>query len=155
MLYMDRIFLGLGTVVLTLVFMLAPFEGLTRAGLQGGLVMVSAGLFIVFGRLREVESPPKLRRVAHKIQRLMNVRYVVFGHTHVPTVEPIHGEKQGFYINTGSWAGDSMGGLTHLCITRGEAPRAELRRWCTDTHQPLKLSLPRRKSLFHRAVGHD
>lgn len=153
MLYMDRIFLLALTVVLIAVFLIAPFDGLTKLSLVGGSVVGSGSLFALFARLREVESPPKLRRVAHKIQRLMNVRYVVFGHTHVPTVEPIAGDQKGYYINTGSWTGDSAGGLTHLCITSGsaEGPMAELRRWCVETHRPLRLRLARKQGLLARA----
>lgn len=137
MLYMDRIFaagvaaLGLGGLVLV------PLDGPTRAGSVAAFLALTVVAFVLLARDRDVATPPKLRKVAHRIGALLRVRYVVFGHSHVPAAEPMDGG--GIYFNTGSWSGDAQGGLTHLCIVRGAAARAELRRWCLTTRAPVPV----------------
>ncbi len=137
MLYMDRIFVGLVAALGLVTLAVWPISGSTRAvamGAWGGLV---TGALLLLARDRDVATPPKLRKVAQRIRALVQVRYVVFGHSHVPADEPIDGG--GTYFNTGSWSGDAGGGLTHLCIVRGVDPQAELRRWCLVTHAPVAI----------------
>lgn len=140
MLYMDQIFLLCATLLFVLGGVVIPDSGYVQAGVAGGSMFGALVLSIILARQREVESHPKLLRVARKVRRLVKVPFVVFGHSHVPVKQSI--ETDGWYFNTGSWSGDAKGGLTHLCITVGkERPTAELRRWDIRTHQPLKLEI--------------
>jgi UDP-2,3-diacylglucosamine pyrophosphatase LpxH len=139
MLYMDRIFLGVLTLLVVLGAVLIPDSGVIRASTAGGFATGSVLLFFWLWRQRQVEAHPKLLRVAKKVRELVKVPFVVFGHSHVPVSESI---TDGWYFNTGSWSGDAKGGLTHLCITvANEVPIAELRRWDIGTHSPKKLEL--------------
>lgn len=137
MLYMDRILVGMAAALALVTLVVVPLPGLARGIALGVLGALTAGALILLARDRDVATPPKLRRVAQRIQALTQVRYVVFGHSHVPADEPIDGG--GTYFNTGSWSGDAGGGLTHLCIVRGVDPRAQLRRWCVMTQAPVPI----------------
>jgi UDP-2,3-diacylglucosamine pyrophosphatase LpxH len=137
MLYMDRVAVGLLTILGLIPLLAVSMPGAWRAGALVAWVVAAVLVLWRLARDRDVATPPKLRRVAARIGALMRVRYVVFGHSHVPAAEPMAGG--GTYFNTGSWSGDAHGGLTHLCIVRGLDPRAELRRWCAATHAPVPI----------------
>lgn len=134
MLYLDQLVALVATLLVVLGVQLSPLDAPTRTELSvaiGGLALVVMGCLLA---LRDVSPVPKLSRAARRIREVLPVRYVVFGHSHVPTAERLG--HSAVYYNTGSWTGDSGGGLTHLCILRDE-PRAELRRWCTTHEAPV------------------
>lgn len=60
--------------------------------------------------------------------------YLVFGHTHVPALEPL-GTGGAHYVNTGTWSAwvrgdDAALGFPYVTVDgRQSPPRAELRRW--------------------------
>lgn len=145
MLYMDHIFVGLLNVLVLGALLVSPGDGILRASVGGGFGLLSGVLLIVLSRLREVESHPKLLRMARKVGQLMKVPFVVFGHTHVPVVERI-GEEESWYINTGSWTAGERRGLTHVCILLGaDGPSAELRRWDVGEGRPLAFETVTRR----------
>lgn len=134
MLYLDQLVALVAALLVVLGVQLSPLDAPTRTELSvaiGGLALVVMGCLLA---LRDVSPVPKLSRAARRIREVLPVRYVVFGHSHVPTAERLG--HSAVYYNTGSWTGDSGGGLTHLCILRDE-PRAELRRWCTTHEAPV------------------
>ena len=134
MLYLDHLVAIAVALFVVLAVQLSPLEEATRGELTtavGGAALLVMGCLLA---LRDVSPVPKLSRAARRIREVLPVRYVVFGHSHVPTAERLG--HSSVYYNTGSWTGDSGGGLTHLCILRDE-PRAELRRWCTTREAPV------------------
>lgn len=134
MLYLDHLVTILVALVAVLGVQLAPIDAALRTELTLDIAGVTLLVMGCLFALRDVSPVPKLRRAARRIREVLPVRYVVFGHSHVPTAERLG--HSSVYYNTGSWTGDSGGGLTHLCILRDE-PRAELRRWCTTREAPV------------------
>lgn len=156
MLYMDRVALaGLDLVAIGLAFAVSG-PALLRAGVALGVVLLSLVAHGILERFREVDPNPKLAKMAREVARLMRVPFVVFGHTHRPTMEaaPACAEQaSSWYFNTGSWTHAGEVGLTHVCILRNAGEegssepeprrtRAELRRWCLDSHRPLRIDEP-------------
>ncbi|MCK6552595.1 metallophosphoesterase [Myxococcota bacterium] len=155
MLYMDRVALAaLDVVTLGLAALHSGPAGL-RAGVAGGVVLLSLLAHGVLEHYRGVDPHPKLIKMAHRIARLLKVPFVVFGHTHralVSGTATSEAENRGpaklgesgrsWYFNTGSWTSAGAFGLTHVCILRSERARAELRRWCPDAQRPLTLEAP-------------
>jgi UDP-2,3-diacylglucosamine pyrophosphatase LpxH len=140
MLYLDHVLIAFAIVAVFATALLVPLDTLIGAigqwSVALGLVAVGLGFLAFRNARRDVETHPKLARVARQIHDLLDVRFVVFGHTHVPVLEPVVAARR-FYVNTGSWSGDARGGFTHLFIRRAERPLAELRRWCEDTAAPV------------------
>jgi hypothetical protein len=108
--------------------------------LVGGL---GAGIFLWHKSPRVIDPRNALRQGATRIAQLLPTRFVVMGHTHAPTMEPI---AQGVtYVNLGGWAVDDLDELspeertsvpgrrapcTHLVIRHVDGvPQAELCRW--------------------------
>lgn len=137
MLFMDQAFVvGSAAALLALLYVVSLPAGARFAGVVV-TIAVAAAATLALARARDVSPAPKLRRAAARIGALVPVRFVVLGHSHVPEVVPL--ELGATYFNTGSWTGDTGGGLTHLCILRGSR-RAELRRWCVDAGAPRAVT---------------
>ncbi len=135
LLFMDRVFFFALAALAGIGFLFRPLPSIDKIFGLAILGACVAATTIALARLREVSPVRKLRQVARRIQEMVRVPYVVFGHSHVPEDEPL--ENGGKYFNTGSWSGDAGGGLTHLCIMRDQEMRAELRRWCTQAESPI------------------
>lgn len=139
LLYMDR-FVVIGMALFAaLAVKLVPTQSSARLVAWNLVAVTAAAVVTVLARARVVVPVAKLRTVAGRIEKLVGVENVVFGHSHVPGEEPLAGG--GRYFNTGSFAGDASGGRTHLCLPR--EGRAELRQWCPASRRPV--ALPREK----------
>ncbi len=107
---------------------------LTPAAYQGIVAMavtpVVALLVLASAMSREPTDPRRaMRRQAAAVRRIVDVPYVVMGHSHDPVH---HVEDDGAYLNTGTWAprGDPRKTYTHVRIERTpDGARASLRQW--------------------------
>lgn len=137
--YFDRLaFYGAGLAALVGLMILAPPAALTVLGTLSVVGMLAAGS-IVHGRWRQTRTAPKLRRASVRIGHLMNVPFVVFGHSHEATVKRIHNKRRRWYFNLGSWL-DTPAGFTHVAIRRQPGgSRAELRRWSVRKCAPILM----------------
>jgi hypothetical protein len=100
------------------------FAGVT----SGGAVAVTSHL----ARKRNVDPTVPLMLVPERIRRHVDVRYIVFGHTHEAVNQPL--ETGGAYLNTGTWYPSEHPGLlrafTHVLIECGpRGPAARLCQW--------------------------
>lgn len=92
-------------------------------------------------RLGRINNHRNLREIARTIRNLLDVRYVVFGHSHDPDVLPLDEERKHTYFNVGTWvpgAGESqfvyLQILSHL-----ESPTAHLMRWDRRSQYPVEV----------------
>jgi hypothetical protein len=137
LLYMDHFAVFLLASVLALLLCVVPMTWAVRDTALVFLIASAAVTSFFLSRARDVSPVQKLRRAAQRIEKLIRVRYVVFGHSHVPANETLEGG--GTYFNTGSWS-DAHSGLMHVCVLRGTEATAELRRWCTTTETPVPVA---------------
>lgn len=150
MLYMDRVMLLAINLIVILVALAVPGPILARMGVVLGVSALSLLANRLLDRYRDVDPHPKLMRMAEKVARLLKVPFVIFGHSHRPVMASAGGapslegrDPESWYFNTGSWTSSSEMGLTHVCILRDPStPKAELRRWCPESHRPMKLEAP-------------
>lgn len=107
-----------------------------------------AALQARFARARTIDPAAALAERAHHLARLFPTAFVVMGHTHVPTTQPI-ADTAATYVNLGSWAEEAAGAessdtahdpaRTHLVIHRGaDGPTAELRAWDPSRGAPRR-----------------
>jgi len=94
--------------------------GKIAAAVGGGIVF--AALNAVLGRRRRTDAHPMLQQAALRIVQLLDVRYVVMGHSHRPVAEQV---GRGRYLNLGSWL-NPREGFPHVVVADGVA---ELRYW--------------------------
>jgi UDP-2,3-diacylglucosamine pyrophosphatase LpxH len=146
MLYMDRVLLAAINMVVAVTAFFCPGSLWVRGGIAVGVLVLSLIANSILDRYREVSPHPKLTRMAKKIAGLLKVPFVIFGHSHIPWMERAKSEGErgdSWYFNTGSWTSTSTTGLTHVCILVDEsAPKAELRRWCPESNQPMTVQAP-------------
>lgn len=87
---------------------------------------------------------PKLDEAAERLARLLDVRYVIMGHTHKPVVRKVRHDPPCYYINTGAWLapekperhrGGCRSALTYAVIDVDEREH-QLLRWCQKNSCP-------------------
>jgi hypothetical protein len=95
-------------------------------------IAAASGIQRWFGK-HHVTSQLPMRAVPQRLRRWVDAPVVVFGHTHDPRWQQLHGG--GLYINSGTWLPATRPGLrrsfTHVLIQprAGTAPLVELRQW--------------------------
>ncbi|MCA9572231.1 MAG: hypothetical protein KC656_30540, partial [Myxococcales bacterium] len=100
-------------------------------------------LWLALGR-DNVDPTETMVKTARRITRILDVPFVVFGHSHVPLARKLG--QAGWYFNTGSWSGGSErnGAFTHLVLRRVDARvRAALCRWQSDESRELRAETMR------------
>lgn len=149
-LYLDRI----ACVLLTVAWVLgALVSGFAIAALLALIPLAYACI----GRGSNVMPKASMRDGAARIAPMFDARWVVMGHTHVPTIEQLEGEAS--YVNLGSWGQDDppeeqtgthQSSCTYLTIKKlGGQYRAELLRWdltrgAAPMHAPPSDPAPQR-----------
>lgn len=129
-LFIDRVLLG-AVAIATATLLGVHLHGWPR--LVGPFLVLLAFAIgnEILNRIRLEEPSVKLRLAPNSIKRLVNAKFIVFGHSHAP--ETIQLDDGGTYFNTGTWASDdARHAFTHLLVrpaSDGEAARAELRQW--------------------------
>ena len=88
---------------------------------------------------------PKLDTAASALANMLDVRYVIMGHTHKPLVRKVREEPDCWYINNGAWLvplvkerhrGGCRSPLTYLQIATEGVLHHELLRWCQRENKP-------------------
>ena len=104
---------------------------------------------------------PKLDRAADEIGRLLDVRFVMMGHTHKAKKVAIGGERECWYLNSGAWipgeqkerhTAGCQSKLTYIQVRDGDELEAELLRWCQRNSRPEPFHGSKRASGVHRAA---
>jgi UDP-2,3-diacylglucosamine pyrophosphatase LpxH len=123
--YMPLLLLGLiGIIVFGL-----PWGAATAIGLYG----LGQALTRWTGRGRSIDPAANLEIVSERIMRRVDVRFVVFGHTHEPVAKQL--DEGHSYFNTGTWVPSGKPGLlssfTHFVLRRvpNGGTHAELCQW--------------------------
>jgi len=138
-------------VVLALPGWLAKGVGL---GIWVGAVIWREHVFsglrkLLFGRAVTAVVAPKLTEAAGGLGKLLDVRYIVMGHTHKPMVKKVRNDPPCWYINSGSWLapeekerhhGGCRSPLTYATMTFDSAGEHQLWRWCQRDNQPEKYN---------------
>lgn len=166
-LMVDSLFLhaagALATVAVVALLAWHPWHGAWAAALPL-LAGAWIGLQTRFARARTIDPAAALAERAHHLARLFPTAFVVMGHTHVPTTQPI-AHTSATYVNLGSWAdeaADAESGevshhpsRTHLVIHRGDGgPTAELRAWDPTRRAPARFEQGTREPPGGRARAH-
>ncbi|OIP42536.1 MAG: hypothetical protein AUK47_04045 [Deltaproteobacteria bacterium CG2_30_63_29] len=188
---LDKYLLGLaiGSVVLWILAVgvfadvLSGFgSGLFSSGVRL-LMLLAIGFLTIFawfgttalvasfseGRLSTSVSP-KLLQAAEQIHRLIDVRYVVMGHSHYPEFHQLKRDPPRFYVNTGAWISPERrerhdphcrSPLTYG-LYRWDEDELKIYRWCTRESEPVEFRsdiesdrAPRAERLRPMAVEHD
>ena len=120
--YLDRMLLALVCLFGSWAAIAAAHGAVAKiaTAVVGGIIF--AGLNAVLGRQRRTDAHPMLQQAALRIVQLLDVRYVVMGHSHRPVDEQV---GRGRYLNLGSWTNARVG-FPHVVIEEGVA---ELRYW--------------------------
>ncbi|MEZ4316137.1 MAG: metallophosphoesterase [Myxococcota bacterium] len=115
-----------------------------------GVVLVALiHVWLASGR-DNVDPTEQMRKVAGKIRRIVRAPVVVFGHSHIPLAHRLLGN--GWYFNTGSWAGGSERDLafTHLVVLRRRGRvRSALCRWHAGESRELRAEESRMGPIGH------
>src|SRR5690606_25372811 len=103
--HLDRILLGaaLGVSVAALALLLPMSWWMPMS-----LALVGAGgSYFVWSnrqRITDLDASQAMRRGAQRIAQLLDVRFIVMGHTHRPIAERI--DEGSTYVNLGNWGAD-------------------------------------------------
>jgi len=120
--YLDRMLLALVCLFGSWAAIAAAHGAVAKiaTAVVGGIIF--AGLNAVLGRQRRTDAHPMLQQAALRIVQLLDVRYVVMGHSHRPVDVQV---GRGQYLNLGSWL-NAREGFPHVMVADGVA---ELRYW--------------------------
>jgi len=148
-----RLFRGLMVDRVTLLITIPPafmLLLLAPASMRSSLALTLAPLVVVLALLsmmrRDPSDPrPAMSQQAAAVRAILDVPYVVMGHSH----DPVHeiGEDGGAYLNTGTWAprGDPRKTFTHVRIEHTpDGAVAALRQWrhgASHAFDPENVSL--------------
>lgn len=132
-----------GTVLVTAISIVVMLIALPLVwALLGSAVAVVAahGITRWLGTHMVLSQLP-MRSIPQRIRKLVDVPFVVFGHTHDPRWQPLR--SGGVYVNTGTWLPALKPGLrrsfTHVLIEPAAhgVPRCEMRQWREGGSQPF------------------
>jgi len=120
--YLDRMLLALVCLFGSWAAIASAHGAVAKIGAAvcGGIVF--AALNALLGRHRRTDAHPMLQQAALRIVQLLDVRYVVMGHSHRAVDEQV---GRGRYLNLGSWL-NAREGFPHVMVADGVA---ELRYW--------------------------
>lgn len=152
----DQQILGLGWFLLAVAVLMIPFGWGWTLGLWAAIVVCGFVSFKLWPRVRErylggnvsTTVAPKVDDAARKIAEVLDVRYIMFGHTHKPRVQRVRNNPPCWYLNGGSWlaprarerhgASDSCPSrLTFIVYRDGKVPDARVFRWCARDARPV------------------
>ena len=115
--YLDRMLLALVCLFGSWAAIASAHGAVAKIGAAVASGIVFAALNAVLGRRRRTDAHPMLQQAALRIVQLLDVRYVVMGHSHRPVDEQV---GRGRYLNLGSWLN----------------PREGFRTWWSRTASP-------------------
>ncbi|MFL5405359.1 MAG: hypothetical protein ACJ79O_05795 [Myxococcales bacterium] len=120
--YLDRMLLALVCLFGSWAAIASAHGAMAKIATAVGCGIVFAALNAILGRRRRTDAHPMLQQAALRIVQLLDVRYVVMGHSHRPVDEQV---GRGRYLNLGSWL-NPREGFPHVVVADGVA---ELRYW--------------------------
>lgn len=138
-LMLDKIVAFVPAILLGLVALL--LLGLPWGAVTAGFLLLAARTATWWtGRGRMIDPRMNLQLVSERIRSRVDVRYVVFGHTHVPVARQL--DDGGWYYNTGTWVPSGKPGLlrafSHFVLRHGEGgPVAQLCQWRDGASRPF------------------
>jgi len=145
--YVDRFVLLSLTSLWLLISLLLPIPIMWRAAAALGGLGVAIVTHELLRRLRTREAQPSLTEKALEIAQLVEVPFVVFGHSHDARVHPERprdgfAAPRRFYVNSGHWvARYPKRAFTYVELTGGgKAPGARLMRWRGEDQPALELA---------------
>lgn len=132
-----------GLLALSLGVLVAVFAPSAWDRWSAGLLATLTVLLVLVGRdrLGKMNDHRNLRRIARRIRNILDVRYVVFGHSHDPDVFWLDPTRKQVYFNVGTWmpkGRDSHFIYLQIDFTAGE-PSAHLMRWPRGARRPLEV----------------
>ncbi|MBL4632804.1 MAG: hypothetical protein JKY56_02975 [Kofleriaceae bacterium] len=130
-LMLDKLFFYAMGGVVALLSVIFLSGALTLAGVVLGAFM-AVGLSIWSSRGREVDASATMELNSERILKIVDAKFVTFGHTHEPVARQL--DKGTWYFNTGTWVPTGKPGLlrvfTHLVVRhREDGPEAQLCQW--------------------------
>lgn len=111
------------------------------AAIASMVVVVAVGIYLVKLGDHLVTSQLPMRFVPRRLRDHVDAPLIVFGHTHDPRWQELHGG--GVYVNCGTWLPALRPGLrrsfTHVFVEPrpGGAPKVELRQWRDGASLPF------------------
>jgi UDP-2,3-diacylglucosamine pyrophosphatase LpxH len=152
----DRQLLVLFWLLMAVVVFMIPFGWAWTLGLWAAVGALGALSYKFWPWVRErylggnviTHVAPKVDDAARRIAEIIDVRYVMFGHTHKPRVNRVRQNPPCWYLNSGSWLsprGRERHGASDNCPSRltfivyrdGKVPDARLFRWCARDARPV------------------
>jgi UDP-2,3-diacylglucosamine pyrophosphatase LpxH len=103
-LYLDRILCVLCLPATLLFAWLAFHYGASLGALMCSLLALASAAYAIVGRGKNTAPTARMRQSAGRIAELFKARWVVMGHTHEPTFDPV--SPSSHYVNLGSWGND-------------------------------------------------
>ncbi|HKU41263.1 MAG TPA: hypothetical protein VJR89_24035 [Polyangiales bacterium] len=123
--------LAAGLMACSVFALLAALHVLPWMWLPPVLIALFVSIVVYMKKSRVLEPHAALKLGAKRLAELLPARYVVMGHTHQPSMEPLTPATT--YVNLGNWSDDLLdegvatAPCTHLVIRHGESGRAEAR----------------------------
>jgi UDP-2,3-diacylglucosamine pyrophosphatase LpxH len=123
----------------------------TTAGGLGGwptgalAVLMMTCVLVGRHRLGKMNDHRNLRDIARHVRDLLNVRYVVFGHSHDPDVVALSPDGEQAYFNVGTWiprSGEGQFVYLEIDLDSGR-PVARLMRWDRQGRRPAEVTTAR------------
>ncbi|MCG3172180.1 MAG: hypothetical protein GMKNLPBB_00326 [Myxococcota bacterium] len=109
-----------------------------------GLMLITAVASVLTGYFlsawRDSHMPPKLRQAAGQIAGILDVQWIVMGHSHAAE-EAVFAGGQTRYINLGHCIPDSSSPLTHLIISPGRISTYRFRSFLTVSQARVRRQL--------------
>lgn len=143
MLMLDRcgVMFSSALAIVALLVLVPLGWAIAGAGLIAGAAF---GASRVLGR-HLVTSQLPIRSIPKRLQKIVQAPVIVFGHTHDPRWQSIHGAGA-VYVNSGTWLPATRPGLrrafTHVMISPRDqqAPKVELRQWRDGAPMPFSVA---------------
>jgi len=139
-LMLDRVVLYAGALLValaSLIWLRMPYA----AALSAGAVVGALGLVRVLSRGRLRHPGHFMPQASAHIHQHVDVRFVVFGHSHEPRAEAVSTDGK-MYFNTGTWVPNGKPGIlrsfTHVIVRyRETGPTAQLCQWRDGMSRPF------------------
>lgn len=148
--YLDRILLLFLSLLIIVVTALLPIAVATRVAAICGVLIVTIALHEVTRRVRERRAQPRLTEKALLLSRLVDVPFVVFGHSHQAGIHAAPPSRPGaapchYYLNSGHWVARYRGQpsrFNYVEVTaEGAVRRARLMRWVGAGQPPFEVGV--------------
>ena len=148
--YLDRLMLLFLSLLSSVVAALLPISIAARVAAICGVLVVTIALHEVTRRVRDRRAQPRLSEKALLLSRLVNVPFVIFGHSHQAGIHAAPPTRPGaapchYYLNSGHWVARYRGQpslFNYVEVTaEGGVRRARLMRWVGVGQPPFEVAV--------------